>query len=158
MVTKTIKRFFRSRWNYESSVWCSKCFSTNTLRLNICYVVLLRDLRPVCSCSKICSARPTSMLNSTRNMTSLGRLTNQANRSVILTEWCVAFFRKSDDQRLCPVFGSLSTGPSRFSDISTVKAPMTPGRHILESQAGCYWCCFKILCSFFEILPSVFNL
>ena len=41
---------------WKSSFWRSNYFSTNTLKLNFCSAVLLRDLKPGCSSSEICSA------------------------------------------------------------------------------------------------------
>ena len=48
--------FLKAMKLWKSSFWCSKSFSTNSLRLTISSVVLLCDLKLVCSSSKIRSA------------------------------------------------------------------------------------------------------
>ena len=67
-----LNAFLKSMNLWKSSFWCTIYFSSNTFRLNICVVLLLRNPKPDWSFSKICSAWMTSLLRITRNMTLLG--------------------------------------------------------------------------------------
>ena len=71
---------------WKSSLGCSKCFSTNSLKLNICSEVLISDLKPVHSSSKTCSVWFASLLRITRSMTLLEWLIG--DQWGLLCRWC----------------------------------------------------------------------
>ena len=85
---------------WKSSFWCSKCGPANTFRLNIYLVVVLRDPKPACSFSKVCSAWPTKLLRTTHNTTLLRWLSFCSSGRVV----CCLLSQElwtSEDQRRC---------------------------------------------------------
>ena len=143
-----VHAFLKSMKLSKSPLWCSNFFSTNTVRLNICSVVLLYDLQPAVSSSKIRSAWLTSLLRITRDMTLLGWLIGPFFGRGIIND-CV------QSSGHCP----LGIGPN-----FPVKASATPGPQYfrISDIVDTRWftilqhpCCFLYL--FFKYYLSYFS-
>ena len=95
--------FVKSMKPRKSSFCCYKYFSTNSVKWNNCCVVLLCDAKPDCSSSKIYSA---CLLACWESLVASSCLSDWSDWLFCSSaKLGVAFFRKRNNHRLCPVLG-----------------------------------------------------